>query len=80
MLGSGTRHKEPLELPSSLRDRHLCSGGPESMVTDPAAGAGLLGMRSQKTHVLTFPTHFPKTSNKTTWEQQSCFEMALDNK
>lgn len=39
MLGSGTRHKEPLELPSLLRDRHLCSGGPESMVMDPAAGA-----------------------------------------
>lgn len=80
MLGSGTRHKEPLELLSSLCDRRFCSGGPESRVTDPAAGAGLLGMLSRKTHVLTFPTHFPKTSNKTTWEQQSCFEMALGNK
>lgn len=48
ILGSGTRHKELLELPSSLCDRHLCSGGPESSVRDTAAGAGLLGTLSQK--------------------------------
>lgn len=35
-------------------------------------------LRKHATNILSYP--FPKTSNKITWEQQSCSEMALGNK